>query len=543
MSKTTRRPGLVLNALDRVIGFLSPERAVRRGAARYLLQSSSGYNAARRDRSATKGRRTNVSSSPDYDTLPDLDLLRARSRDLVRNEPLAQSAISTKVAHVIGAGHVLRPEIDAERLGLTPEEAEAWESAALDIWTDWAWSRDCDITRHQTFAELEDLVYRSRLMSGDVFVVRRFKRRHHRLLATAVQVIEADRLSNPNWTADSATMAGGVELDSDGAPVAYHFADRHALDRGMSGIVTWQRVPAFDATGRPLVLHIHGPRWRPDMNRYAPMLAPVIESLMQKSRYTQAELMAAVISACFAIGMKSEEGDLSEGIAKVAAGAGSGSSASVSAEIDFDQPGMIFDLVPGEEVMNFEPGRPNPQFAPFIDAVAREIGAGTDLPHELLVKQFQASYSASRAAMEMAWLFFRADRALHVEQFCAPIYEDVITEAVARGLLKAPGLLTDPLRRQAWLGAEWMGPARPTIDPVKDATADQMYLDMGVGTLTRVAAERFGADYRQIRRRRALDGTDARSAAAAAAQQPDPSGGAPDDQADNDNDTETPDAG
>lgn len=543
----TRSPRIHLNALDRVIALFSPQHALMRGAARAVLSAASGYNAARRDRNATKGRATHTGTSADFDTLPDLDLLRARSRDLVRNDPLAQSAIGTKVANVIGTGHVLRPEVNAERLGLTPEEAEAWETAALDIWTDWAWSRDCDVSRHQSFAELEDLVYRSRLLSGDVFVVRRFKPRRGRLLATAVQVIEADRLSNPHWAADTQFRAGGVEMDADGAPVAYHFADRMALDRGMGGPVTWTRIPAYDATGRPLVLHVHGPRTRPDMTRYAPMLAPVIESLQQRSRYSEAELMAAVISACFAIGMKSDDGDLSEALAKLANGTAEAGQA--SKEIDFSQPGVIFDLLPNEEVQSFAPGRPNPQFAPFIDAIAREIGAGTDLPHELLVKQFQASYSASRAAMEMAWLFFRADRELHVAQFCVPIYEDVITEAVARGLLKAPGLLKDPLRRQAWLGSVWMGPSRPTIDPVKDATADQMYLDMGVTDLTRIAAERFGMDYRSIRRRRALDGTDAREAQRAAAAQPvaapaeAPTGGQPAAETDDTTDKESPDAG
>lgn len=511
------RRKLTLNGLDRLIGYFAPQSALLRGAARSVLASASGYDAARRDRSATKSWKASAGASADYDTLPDLDVLRARSRDLVRNDPLAQSAISTKVANVIGTGHVLRPEIDAERLGLTPEQTTAWESQALDIWTDWAWSADCDVARHQTFAELEDLVYRSRLLSGDVFVIRRFKRRSGRLLGTALQVVEADRLSNPNWASDSATLAGGVEMDGDGAPIAYHFADRHVLDRHRSGSVTWTRVPAYDATGRKLVLHIHGPRWRPDMTRYAPMLAPVIEALKQRSRYSKAELMAAVISACFAIGMTSEDGDLSESLAKLASGEGAAPGGSAGKEIDFDEPGMIFDLLPNEQVQSFAPGRPNPQFSPFIDAISREVGAGTDLPHELLVKQFQASYSASRAAMEMAWQFFRTDRDLHVTQFCAPIYEDVITEAVARGLLRAPGMLRDPLLRQAWLGAVWMGPSRPTIDPVKDATADQMYLDMGATSLTRVVAERFGVDYRTVRARRALDGTDDREAARAAA--------------------------
>lgn len=497
--------------LDRAIGAISPLAGLRRAQARTAMAVMSGYNGARRDRTATMQWKPLLEASADAETLPDLDLLRARSHDLIRNDPLAQSAISTKVAHVIGAGHLVRPEVDADRLGMTPEAATAWEELAADIWSDWAVSRDCDVTRGQSFAELEDLVYRSRLASGDVFVLRRFRRRPGRMLATALQVVEAGRVSNPNWAADSDTLAGGIERDGDGAPVALHVADRYSLDLGGRGSTRWVRVPWFDGAGNALVLHIHGPRLRPDMTRYAPMLAPVIEALKQRSRYSEAELMAAVVSACFAIGMKSPEGDLSDGMvanpAQVSAG---------DKPITLQEPGLIVDLQPGEEIQSFAPGRPNPQFAPFIDAVAREVGAGVDLPQELLLKQFQASYSASRAAMEMAWLYFRADRAAHVSQFCQPVYEDVISEAVARGLLQAPGFWKDALMRRAWLGAQWMGPARPTIDPTKDATADAAYLEMGATSLTRITAERFGVDARTVRRRRAEDGSNEYGAKGAA---------------------------
>jgi lambda family phage portal protein len=522
-----------LNGLDRIVGYFAPAQALRRGFARGMMArvEGRGYSGAGR----TKGSVSQWSAlggSADADTLMDLEALRARSRDLVRNDPLAQSGISTKVVNVIGPGHVVRPEINQDRLGLTEAEAEAWEARALDIWLEWSRSADCDVTRTQTFAGLEDLAYRSRLLSGDVFMIRRFKEREGRLLATCYQAVEADRVSNPNWKADSSTLAGGVELDADGAPLAYHVANRHIIDRTMAGTTEWRRVPAFDSTGRRLVLHIHGTRWRPDMTRYAPMLAPVIESLKQRSRYSEAELMAAVVSACFAIGMRSDDGDLGAGLAN---GSAQPSDSSGSGNpIEITEPGQVFDLMPGEEVSSFSPGRPNPDFGPFIEAVAVEVGAGTDLPYELLLKKFQASYSASRAAMEMAWQFFRADRALHVSQFCRPVYEDVITEAVARGLLGAPGFFTDPLRRQAWLGAEWMGPARPTIDPVKDATADEKYLGMGVTSRTRIAAERFGQDQRQIARRRARDGSDEVTAGSIEAS--DPAGEAEDK---NDSDKET----
>ena len=463
MSRRTKLPTPTL--IDRIVGHVSPKAGFERLSYRMALAAVSGYAGARRDRAATRNWST-VSASADAETLPDLEALRSRSYDLVRNDPMAQSAISTKAVNVIGAGHMVRPELDEARLGISRKAADAWEDRALEIWTDWAESPDCDLVRAQDFAGLEDLVYRSALMGGDVFVLNRFRKRPGRLLGSCRQVIEAGRCSNPRFAADSEEIAGGVEYDADGAPVAYHFANRYDFDRHRAGAVTWQRVPAFGANGRRLVLHIHGTRWRPDMSRYAPMLSPVLESLKQRSRYSEAELTAAVVSACFAVVTKSEDGGLSGGLPQLDVGSGGTDN---RAPIRITEPGQFIALMPDEEAKGFEPGRPNPQFAPFIEAVAQEVGAGTDVPYELLMKKFSASYSASRAALEMAWQFFRVDRTRHVRQFCQPTYAEVIGEAVARGLLEAPGFFSDPLRRKAWLGATWMGPARLTIDPAKDA--------------------------------------------------------------------------
>lgn len=491
--------------IDRVIGYLSPKTAFERSRYRAAASAVGGFSTARRrDRRNGHWVTGALSSSADADTLVDLPDLRAQSRDLVRNDGLAQSAVSTKVVNVVGTGHRVRPEVDPDQLGLTETQAEAWGRAALDIWQDWAESQDCDLTRMQDFAGLEDLVYRSRLLSGDCVWIERYRPRRGRLLGTAIQVVEADRISNPNRDVDRPDRAGGIEMDADGAPIAVHVASHHDIDTAYSGAATWQRIPVYDRSGRRLVHMVHGERWRPDMTRFAPMLAPVIAQLKDRSRYSEAELVAAVVSACFAIGMKSPDGGLASGLPGT--GTDGATVTEGGQEIKLTDPGQVFDLGLDEEIQTFSPGRPNPQFAPFVDALAQEVGAGTDVPVEMLLKSFNASYSASRAALEMAWSFFRVDRARHVSQFCKPAYEAVIAEAVARGLLDAPGFFGDPLRRRAWLKATWMGPARPTIDPVKDAQADEINLNtLRVTSRTRIAAERFGADYRDIARRRAQD--------------------------------------
>ena len=69
--------------------------------------------------------------------------------------------------------------------------------------------------------------------------------------------------------------------------------------------MSYARVPAFDNSGIRQMLHIFT-RNRPGMTRGIPYLAPVIESLKQLDRYTEAEIMAAVISSMFTIFVKTE---------------------------------------------------------------------------------------------------------------------------------------------------------------------------------------------------------------------------------------------
>ena len=114
----------------------------------------------------------------------------------------------------------------------------------------------------------------------------------------------------------------------------------------------------------------------------------------------------------------------------------------------------------------------------------------------MLIKHFTASYSASRAAIMEAWKSFRRRRQWLVSSHCQPVYEWVISEAVARGYLEAPGFFDNPLRRAAWLGAEWRGAPMGQLDPLKEAKAAKEWLSIpGALTVQQLTAEQFGTDY------------------------------------------------
>src|SRR5699024_8997637 len=137
------------------------------------------------------------------------------------------------------------------------------------------------------------------------------------------------------------------------------------------------------------------------------------------------------------------------------------------------------------------------------------------LPFELLVQHFTSSYSASRAALLEAWKMFRMRRKWLTQQFCQPIYEEWLAEAVAKGRINAPGFFSDPAIRAAWSGAEWYGPSQGQLNPLMEANAAKVRIQEELSTREREAAEITGESWEKIHPQRVLeedsrrrDGTD-----------------------------------
>lgn len=476
--------------VDKAISWVAPQAGLRRWQARTHMAMLGGYTGARTDRRQTQTWNP-IGGSADSVALDDLPVLRDRSRDLLRNAPLAVGAVNTVITNVIGTG--LKPQSHIDRNVLrqylkTDEAMEAWESKAERLFRMWADSRDSDITRGQTFAEMQLLVLRSCLESGDVFVLRKYKERANNPFGTCLQIIEADRVAKPDNTEDN--IVAGVELDKDGAPVAYHVANRNPDDHG-KGELIYTKVPAFDKAGYRQVLHVFT-RNRPDLTRGIPYLTPVIESLKQLDRYTEAEIMAAVISSMFTIFVKTES---EQGMAPmVPMGVNEQQSASRNSDYRMS-PGAILDLQPNEAIEIADPKRPNQAFDGFVQSILRQIGVALELPFEILIKHFTASYSAAQAALVEAWKTFSTRRTWLASQLCQPIYEMVISEAVAKGLLDAPGFFSDPIVRSAYLGAEWIGPPRGQIDQLKEIRAAEHRVRLGVSTLEEETAQITGGSW------------------------------------------------
>lgn len=495
-----------MSRVERMIGAVAPGWALKREQARTeamqhrevqkVMNQGYGNHGGSRSRNSLRAFNPEAGDAT-ADIIDNLKTLRPRSRDLYMGGPLANGALKTMRTNVIGTGLKLKPAFDSEFLRLTPERSSELNRQIKREWELWAESKDCDANGLHDFSELQQLAFLSWLMSGDVFALLPDLERKHSTYKLRVRLIEADRVATPAQSAigEGTKIYSGVEVDSDGMVVAYHIANRHPNGIGLvSSKVTRVEVRG-EESGRRNVLHLMESE-RPEQYRGVPILAPVIEALKQLERYTDAELMSAVISSMFTVFIKKDAENRPEDFSL-------GNYEDNPNGEPLPQPdgdlalgnGTVQFLEEGEEAQFANPSRPYNGFEPFIMAIIRQIGSALEIPSELLLKTFTASYSASRGALLEAWKMFRMRRAWMSKDFCQPIYEEWFAEAVVMGRIDAPGFFDNELIRRAYTRAEWHGPSFGTLDPVKEAQAAVIRMDNGLSTHEKEAAEIAGTDF------------------------------------------------
>lgn len=508
-AKTPNLPG---SLLDRAIAYIAPVAGRERMRARMQMALAGQWAGG----STTRMQTANwlpFGGSADSDMSLDRTWLRTRSRDLARNNPLARGALNTVTSGAVGTGLVLRSQVDWDVLGMTPESAQEWQRTTEREFRLWADSPSmCDAERTLDFYQLQGVAFRAALESGDVFAPLPMIERSGLPYALKVQLVEADRVCNPSGRQDGGNLFAGIERDDMGAPTIYHVAKRHPGGAQLQAN-EWTALRVFGTkTGRRNVVHLFD-KLRPGQGRGVPYLSPVIETLKQIGDYTDGELRAALVASLFTVFVKAEGGF---GLEPDATGAAATTAQKTGDTMRLGS-GAIVELNPGDDISTANPGRPNTAFDPFIQALLRQVGAALEIPFELLIKHFSASYSASRAALLEAWRFYKGRRAWMASMFCAPVYEAWMDEAVARGRVQAPGYFEDPAMRAAYLRSDWVGDSPGQIDPLKEVEAAEKRLGLLLTTYADETTALSGQDWddviqRRAREERAIDTNELRGA-------------------------------
>jgi len=497
-----------LNIIDSIIESIVPIYGEKRRIARERLNLkkfvNSGYDesGASRNKNSMKGWRAR-SKSPQEDIDKNLSLLRQRSRSLYMSAPLAVSAVKTNRTNIIGSGLKPKPKIDFERLGMTVDEAEAWEKKTEKEFALWAESKFCDSTKVNDFYEMQQLACMNWLLNGDACVLIDYEKNKNSYMPyfLRLRLIESDRICNPDTAGMEVDLRkkakngnriyNGVEINSTGGVEAYYICNTYPISN-LTVKKEWVRVKAYGKkTGNPNVLMIFESE-RPEQYRGVPYLAPVVESLKQLTRYAEAELMSAVLNGIFSVFIKT-----TAPTSEIPLLGGIGDDEEISADPnDYELgTGNILALNVNESLEIVDGKRPNINFDGFVASMAKYIGAALEIPVEILIKSFNSNYSASRAALLEFFKAVKMKRNWLVNDFCKPVYELWLTEAVAKGRITAPGFFSDPAFKKAWCGCIWNGPAQGQIDPVKEVTAAQKRVELGISTREIEAIETMGGDF------------------------------------------------
>lgn len=494
----TQRPGFWHRvALAVAPGTMASRKRARIEMERLDFQQTVLDHATRLFRAGYQGASTEVGysgwnpggGSPDSDLIPDLPTLRERARDLVRSDPHAAGLVDTWVSNVSG----MRPQsrIDAEELGLTPAQVDAFQRAAEKVWE--RWGEHADVAARLDALELQELALRSYFENGDAFLLPRpigtgrYK--------TAVQVIEADRVTTPQSLFSDDTIREGVKVGPNGEHEGYWIKKTHPGDN-LTKFNDFAFVPRFAGNGRQLVHQVISIR-RPDQSRGVPFIAPALLSFKDLQGYFRAELVGAKVAASYAlfITMADPLLDMQQAASAAATVDATRQTAQSGIAKQYVSPGMIQRLAPGENVVSTNPNRPNSAFPEFTERVLRSIGASIQMPYEDVAQDFsKTNYSSARAALTNARRVYRKVQNWFARKYLQPIWVGLLEEAYLLGDLPAPGFLEN---MAAYTRCQWVGQGWTWVDPAKEIKATELALDKNLTTLADEAASQ-GKDWEEI---------------------------------------------
>ena len=347
-----------MNALDKAIGYFSPERAFRRAQFRAAAVRFA-YDGAK------SGRRTDgwIAAGGDANTEVGASLinLRNRSRDLLRNNPYASKAITELVGNAVGTGIVPQAKTGAP---------------ALDKIIDGEWpffAENCDPGGQLDFYGMQALIVRTTAESGDGIV--RFRQRlltDDFRVPLQLQVLEGDFLDVAR-TMGTATghIIQGVQFNMIGQREAYWLYNYHPggvyMLNPRGGILS-APVPASEVMHQYCLL-------RPGQMRGVPWLAPVMLALRDLDDYRDAERMRKKTEACLA-GIVVRPDGSTGAVGAVSTDPKTGNT------LERMYPGMIEYLKPGEDIRFNTPGSTG-GYREYLMTELQGVGAGVDVPYEL----------------------------------------------------------------------------------------------------------------------------------------------------------------
>lgn len=459
--------------------------------------------------------------SADADILPEKTITDARVQDTIRNDAYVRGAAVFKKDSIVGEMFLLNSKPNWRVLGLDAEWAEEFQLEVEAKFTLYAESirNFPDAGRRNTLTGLVRLAVGVFSVANEVLASVEWLRSGYRPFSTALQMIDLDRLSNPEHLMDSRFLRRGVQRDRFGAPIGYHIRESHPGDILEDGNWRWKYIPATrgQVTGnagwdRPQMIHIVD-QWRPDQSRGISDMVAALKEMRMTKRFRDVVLQSAVLNASYAASIES---DLPAEVALSQAG---GENRSAVSDYASDYLGQVAEYVGGSRNihldgvkvpvfypgtrMNLQPaGTPGGVGTDYESSLLRYIAANLGVSYEQLSKDYsKANYSNLRAALADTERRIRVQKRMVADRFATIFFRLWLEEAINKREItsmprNAPNWY-DGLNQEAYSACDWIGASVGQIDELKETQAAVLRINNGLST-REIEMARLGRDWRSV---------------------------------------------
>lgn len=435
-----------------------------------------------------------ASTSADEEIRASLPRLRARARQLGRDNDWVRGILREFETNVIGRGIGLQMQVQQQRGGKLNDALNAEIERLF-----WRWTRkdSCDVAGILRFQDMEQLAVRNWAESGEIFIRKIYQKFGRSKVPIALEVIESDMLDDGYSTVleNGNRIKMGVELDKWSRPVAYHFFVEHPGEHSFAANIDRRgvkrvRIPADE------VIHLFRPE-RPNQTRGVPILVSAMIRLRQMHGYEEAEVIFARASASL-MGFIESDADQLPGDGELGE----------QQVIDFE-PGVFKQLRPGESVNIPAVSRPGGQFDPFMRSQLRGVSAGTGPAYTSVSADYsQSNYSSERAAILKERDYWRVLQDWVIANFHQPVFEAWLSMAYLSEALALPRYDVAPESYEE--ATKWCPRGWAWIDPEKEVNAYERGVQAGFITQSEVIAQ-DGGDFHEKMAQRAMEVEKAKS--------------------------------